>query len=634
MSLNNPIGSQEVFNYGGHTTDNLGEINNSPGQINPSIQGGGNFPSTVADLQGKYNYDIHDLVTSRHREDFPTLTIAELNGGSHNSVIYPFSEDYDGDFQFPETLINDLRTSDPGIISGTTFVTTHGIGGANEIGGKMQWYKALHATAVADLYALRVPAATGTSTNLITAGAGSWAGALNEKVLETYGSDKVLALGFELGSNERILGGTPTNFITKMIALLKGMNYTQRGGNGEATPMISNSTENFFGFVHDTHSKTVHWPMNDIAFNVDATDIQEHEIVVRVEAFWYDTTASQFVVILNFSKTNLDTLLGTVNTILLEEVQKEASTVTGGYTRFDTQLLLGMYNTVPAGVKEGSSANSNLQTGFQYAFESKENYMQIFRADPMEITGTRLASGNYRIDDVKRNRDKMLFLYKKDKANAIIWGKKSQVMGSDSKPVRTMSGILDYELNPIKYMRASLSSTADTAEEIKDFVDDLAYSLHAFKPRKGNPSTSMMCSHMMLRRLDRVVKLSYGDTTRPNVHGYTTSNPYTPGTTDFGIKHFDFNTAYGNLKFMHEPMLDFMTEFQLPTFLVGTGVNPKHIMLAIDKQYLSIKTLRGDKLQGNIQGNDEDLSREDIIGEHTLETLYPKNHAIILVDLA
>jgi len=622
--------STDVFNYGGHTTDNLGTINNSPGLINPAIQGGGNMPSNVADLQGKYNYDIHDLVTSRHREEFPTLTIAELNGGTHNSVIYPFSEDYDGDFQFPETLLNDLRTADTGIVSAGAFVPAHGIGGASEVGGKMAWFKDVTAAEVAKLYVIRETGTDATDVNIVTA-----ATALAEKALVPYGSDKVLALAYENSGTEVILGGTPRNFITKMIALLKGMNYTQRGGDDTAAPRTAASDVDWMGFTHGTYAKTVHWPWNDIAFDVDATDYQEHEIVIQVEAFWYDTTASQFIVLLNFSKTNLDTPMGTTNTILLEEMQSAAATVTSGYTRIDTQLLLGMYNTVPGGIKEGSSANSNLQTGFQYAFESKENYMQIFRADPMEITGTRLASGNYRIDDVKRNRDKMLFLYKKDKSNAVIWGKKSQIMGTDGKPLRTMSGILDYELNPIKYMRASLAAAiaTPTATEIKDFVDDIAYSLHAFKPRKGNPSTSMMCSHLMLRKIDSIIKLSYGDTTTPNEHGYTTSNPYTPGTTDFGIKHFDFVTAYGNLKFMHEPMLDFMTSFQLPYFLVGSGVNPKHIMLAIDKQYLSIKTLRGDKLQGNIQGNDEDLSREDIIGEHTLETLYPKNHAIIIVDL-
>jgi len=625
MALNNPLGNTDVHVYGGHTTDSLGTINNSPGQINPHIQEGGNLPNTVADLQGKYNFDIHDIVISRHREEFPTLSIAELNGSSFDKVIYVFSEDYDGDYQFPDMFFNDLRTQAK---------TIHAIGSADEEGGKQQWFKAIEAGALAKLYAIKDSGTDATINNLVTAGAGEWAGSLDELATAAYGSDKALALAFELGTSEYILGGNPKNVIVKMISLLKGMSYTQRGLDATDAPVTEAvGGASFAGFTHGTTAKTIHLMFPDVAFNVDGTDYQEHERVFRLEAFWYDLTAAQFVLILNMSKNNLETQLGTTNTFLLEELHQNATTVSAGYTRIDHQALLGMYNTVPAGVQEGSSASDELQTGFQYAFESKENYMQIFRANPMEITGTRLASGGYRIDDIKRNRDKMLRLYKKDKSNAIMWGKKSQTMQSDGKPLRTMSGIFDYELSPIKYIKGTLNrySASNYSEAIKDYLNEIAYSMHAFKPKSGNNVTSMMCSHTMLRALDEVVKLSYGQA--PNAHGYTTQQPYRDNVVDFGIKHFDFDTQYGTLKFMHEPRLDYLTEFQLPTFLAGQNVNPRYIMLALDKEYISTKTLRPDKLQGNIQANDEDLTREDIIGEQTLEMLYPKNHSVILTGI-
>jgi hypothetical protein len=179
----------------------------------------------------------------------------------------------------------------------------------------------------------------------------------------------------------------------------------------------------------------------------------------------------------------------------------------------------------------------------------------------------------------------------------------------------------------------NISSAANYSEVIEDWLNNIAYSYAAFMEKKGNKVITLACSWDILRSLSKVVKLSYGQ--EPNAYGLQPGMaPSNPTNVDFSVKSFDFISAYGiTLRFIHAPEFDLMTAFKLPSIMVGTGVKPRNLIIALDKEYISSCVLRPDKLQGNIQGADEDLTREDIIGESTLELLYPKNHAVIICDV-
>lgn len=242
-----------------------------------------------------------------------------------------------------------------------------------------------------------------------------------------------------------------------MIRLLRGNDYLMAGGDGTAVRIKDSESKEWYGMLHNTTSaKTVHLMFPDLAIVVDGIEYQEHEVVVQLEAFWHTPSLDQFVLFLNFGKSNLRTTLGATNTINLEEMVKTAGTFSvGAYTRLDHQALVGYFDTLDDGIEEGSGG-LDAHTIWQNGIELKQNFVQTFRSKPLEITGTCLATGSYRVDDIQKNRDKMS-QYNTVKNNAMLWGRQSQKLGKHGRPVRTMSGIFDYSLNQIRYMRTTLT---------------------------------------------------------------------------------------------------------------------------------------------------------------------------------
>lgn len=626
-TFTNPIPNDGIYKYAGHTTFNGGTINGTPHVIRPKVMNtAAEGIETVEDLEGKYVINVHDLAVQRNREEFVVKFIADLNTKSTDKTVHTYGEDWDGQFAYPDMLLNQLRERQ---------AITYAIENASNVGGRWMW-KEVHSTAITAFSAAHASGTVNLATgvNTITA-----ATRKAEYTLATYNgvTAGVLPLAFELNTGEACLGGSAADVIFKMIGILRGNDYLMAGGDGTAVRIKDSESKEWYGMLHNTTSaKTVHLMFPDLAIVVDGIEYQEHEVVVQLEAFWYTPTLDQFVFFLNFGKSNLRTALGATNTVNLEEMVKTAGTFSvGAYTRLDHQALVGYFDTLDDGIEEGSGARLDAHTIWQNGIELKQNFVQTFRSKPLEITGTRLATGSYRVDDIQKNRDKMFSQYNTIKNNAMLWGRQSQKLGKHGRPVRTMSGIFDYSLNQIRYMRTTLnlSSSANYSETIEEWLNNIAYSYAAFMEKKGNRVITFACSHDILRSLSKVVKLSYGQ--QPNLYGTQPAMaPSNPNSVDFGIKSYDFISSYGiTLRFIHAPEFDMMTQFKLPNQMVGTGVKPRNIILALDKEYLSTAVLRPDKIQGNIQGNDEDLTREDIIGECTLELLYPKNHAVIICDV-
>jgi hypothetical protein len=627
-TFTNPIANDGIYKYQGHTTFNGGTINGTPHVIRPKIMDTAVGIETAEDLQGKYSFDVHDIAAKRNREEFAIKFIADLNTKTTNRTTHEYAEDWDGQFAYPDMMLNHLRQRD---------LTTLAIDHASNIGGRWCWKDLAHGDVLTAMSLV--------GTTPVTSAGQTYAGypvasatRKGELATKTYAGKTCICLAFDPATTDYIQGGTAQDVIVKMITLLKAMDYTQRGGNSTSIPLVdSTHTENWYAFLHNTDTKSVHIMFPDLAINVDGLEYQEHEVVARLEGFWFNANLTEFVMWINLTDSNLRTTLGTTNVVSYEELVSIATSyfAVGAYTRIDHQALVGYFDTLEAGVTEGSGARLDPHTIWQNGVVAKQNFVQIFRSKPLEITGTRLACGSYRIDDIQKNRDKMFQQYNAIKSNHMLWGKQSQKLGANGRPVRTMSGIFDYGLHQIRYMRSTLnmSSAANYSEVIEDWLNNIAYSYVAFMEKTGNKVITLGCCHDMLRNLSKIVKLSYGQ--QPNVYGTQPAmHPSNPSSVDFSVKHFDFISAYGiTLRFIHVPEFDMMTNFKLPYHLVGTGVKPRNLIIALDKEYLSTVVLRPDKLQGNIQGADEDLTREDILGECTLELLYDKNHAVIICDI-
>ena len=74
------------------------------------------------------------------------------------------------------------------------------------------------------------------------------------------------------------------------------------------------------------------------------------------------------------------------------------------------------------------------------------------------------------------------------------------------------------------------------------------------------------------------------------------------------------------------------TKGGVPAHLFANGLNPREMLMVLDKAYIKQVTLRPDKIYGNIQDIGQDAFEEAMRGEHSLKLRFPRNHAIIDVS--
>ena len=634
-----PLTSNSIYPTDTLMTDAMGNMANVPGEFGAKIMNTSEYTDTIPTLEGKYNMNIHDIAVKRSRKKFPIKFIADLNTKSIQGPTHVYGEDWDGDMSFPDTFLDDIRKRN---------LTVMSISDTANKGGQLR-FKTPTGTDMTKMSAIAASITAGTavtpatgSASIITATTGN---VLSEQALVTYNGFSCLPIAFKLDTGEAIQGGDASRHVMKMLQILKSMNYTIQGGTGNVAPLTQAGAKDWYVAHRGPKALDVHEMFPDLGISIDGILYQEHEAVVMIESLWFSQDLDEYIVFINMDRTNLKNNISATaaNTkVLLSEMVTDANTSTsfgtdaiGMYTRFDRQWLVGMYNTVADAVEEGSGARLDGHSIWQYGTETKTNYVQTFRSKPVEITGTRLATSNFREDDIKRHRSTMMDQYNTTKSNTGLWGVKSKAMGANGRPIRTMAGLFDYTQNDIRYIRALLpTNVSNTSEAIYDWINNLAYCFSAFKEKEGSEVLTFATSHEILRRLSKLVVLSR--TQDPNLYGTQAAMGGDPRATsvDFSVAKFDFISSYGiTIRFIHAPEFDKMTDFPLPSFITGsTRIRPMNIIVALDKQYISNCVLRPDKLQGNIQSADEDLTREDIIGEMTQEVMYTKNHAVIIVD--
>lgn len=640
VAINNPMTNADLFPNKTLTPGTAGDLNTSSILV-PHINENPLGYEDIKTIEGKYNFDISSVTAIRHKEMFPILFAADMNAKATNTGgdIHVIAEDCDQDVMFHDTQLVKLRIASQG--SGGNPLA---INSSSKRGGKLIW-RALD-TGMSTKFAT---AYTGTEVTDLTNGTTVTETAKYDYTLETLtlnsvSRTKIMTLGWRLKASSsdeesQSLGGSNAIvFCSKMAALLDGNKYYKLG----VTNAIKESTSEtaWFGYSHVASAtqpvSTVHSLFEDLAIVIDGTQYQLHEVAVRITAFYWRADYTQFVMMLDFGYANLEEPLGTTNIVLMEEVQSHSTNFTNGFTRLSDHALLGMYLGVPAPVVQGGDITNDLRSGYLYDIQTKENFTQIIQSEQMRISGTYLASQNrLKLNQAQKMRDRMMFDFKTRRRNVQLFGSGASRKRSSTNIVNTSAGLFDYQMNPIRYMKMTLNrySAATTFESVYEFIKNYARAIFAFKPQLQNSGTiNVYCSKWFLQHIDIVIKLGYQE--YGNQAGFNTGYQPLPGgnTLDLGIKFSDVRTPYGTLRFTVDPGLDYMTEMYLPYF-VGTDINPKHMLLALDTSKMSTVSLRAPRLRGNIQSPSADYVMEDMICEETFELLDPLSHAVTMVSL-
>ena len=259
---------------------------------------------------------------------------------------------------------------------------------------------------------------------------------------------------------------------------------------------------------------------------------------------------------------------------------------------------------------EGTSA----PVGWEDQMFDREGYCQIFKTAMNLFSGTAMATGYRGIkDEYKRVWSEKLMEHKMDLEQAFLFGVGNA--GTDeqqttSAPVRGTWGILPYTESNGKVYNMSYASSGYDA--FLDAMEDF------FAPEGGNSGNKLvLASRKVITYLNKLGAGSF-------MNNSVGSSQYNLDVQNikgaFGHQVTMVNTIFGNLHFVAEPLLrgpwenycvcvDMGNVAYRP--LVGNGVS------------------RDTFIETNIQANDEDGRRDQIITEAGLEISLPETHAIL-----
>ena len=295
----------------------------------------------------------------------------------------------------------------------------------------------------------------------------------------------------------------------------------------------------------------------------------------------------------------------------LTYINAEACTVVGDTMANDFTMADGAKcQIIGSAWAEGSSA----PVGWEDSLFDREGYCQIFKTAMNLFSGTSMATQYRGIkNEYQRIWQNKLMEHKMDLEQAFLLGVGSAGASETSTttaPVRYTHGILPYtEANGKVYNMSYASSGYDA---FLDAMEDY------FAPEGGNSGNKLvLASRKVITYLN---KLGNGSFLNNSVGAsqYSLDVKNIPGS--FGHNVTQVNTVYGNLHFVQEPLLrgpwenyavcvDMANVAYRP--LVGNGIS------------------RDTFIETNIQANDEDGRRDQIITEAGLEISLPETHAVL-----
>ena len=273
------------------------------------------------------------------------------------------------------------------------------------------------------------------------------------------------------------------------------------------------------------------------------------------------------------------------------------------------------YTAANAGQVVGSAfaEGTGAPTGWNDSLSDSEGYCQIFKTGMQLYSGTAMAT-RYRgiADEYKRVWSEKLMEHKMDMEQGFLFGLGSagSAVAATDTSLRYTHGIVPYtEANGKVYNFSYASSGYDA---FLDAMEDF------FAPESGNSGNKLvLASRKVITYLN---KLGAGSFMNNSVGSsqYSLDINSIPGA--FGHSVTVVNTIFGNLHFVAEPLLRGPWE---------------DYAVAVDMKNVAYRPLAGNGIsrdtfiETNIQDNDMDGRKDQIITEAGLEISLPETHAIL-----
>jgi hypothetical protein len=243
--------------------------------------------------------------------------------------------------------------------------------------------------------------------------------------------------------------------------------------------------------------------------------------------------------------------------------------------------------------------------GWEDIMSDSEGYCQIFKTAMNLFSGTAMAT-KYRgiADEYKRVWTEKLMEHKMDLEQAFMFGLGNATAGATT--TRYTHGIVPYTESNGKVYNFSYSTSGYDA--FLDAMEDF------FAPESGNSGNKLVLASR------KVIKLGAGSFMNNSVGSsqYSLDIASIPGA--FGHQVTMVNTIFGSLHFVAEPLLRGPWE---------------DYAVAVDMKNVAYRPLAGNGIsrdtfiETNIQANDEDGRRDQIITEAGLEISLPETHAVL-----
>ena len=257
--------------------------------------------------------------------------------------------------------------------------------------------------------------------------------------------------------------------------------------------------------------------------------------------------------------------------------------------------------------EEGSGAPQ----GWEDQMFDREGYCQIFKTGMNLFSGTAMAT-HYRgvKNEYQRVWTEKLMEHKMDLEQAFLFGTGTSAEAGTANIVRMTHGMVPYTESNGKVYNMSYASSGYDA--FLDAMEDF------FAPESGNSGNKLvLASRKVITYLN---KLGAGSFLNNSVGSsqYRLDVQNVPGT--FGHQVTMVNTIFGNLHFVAEPLLRGVWE---------------DYCVCVDMKNVAYRPLVGNGIsrdtfiETNVQGNDVDGRRDQIITEAGLEISLPETHAVL-----
>jgi hypothetical protein len=271
---------------------------------------------------------------------------------------------------------------------------------------------------------------------------------------------------------------------------------------------------------------------------------------------------------------------------------------------------------IGTGWPEGSQA----PMGWEDALFDREGYCQIFKTAMNLFSGTAQATVYRGIaSEYKRVWTEKLMEHKMDLEQAFLFGRgvAGAAVEGDTGATGETAGITRYTHGIVPYTEVngklySMSYASSGYDAFLDAMEDF------FAPESGNSGNKLvLASRKVITYLNKLGNGSF-------LNNSVGSSQYRLDVQNikgaFGHQVTVVNTIYGNLHFVMEPLMrgpweDYCCAVDMGNVayrpLVGNGIS------------------RDTFIETNIQGNDEDGRRDQIITEAGLEITLPETHAVL-----